>query len=106
MTKLLKNLSKRIYQHNVKGEIFQIMPGEKKEVPDDIANIWLKTKEIELVADMNEIEAKDKEISAKDKEIAELKKELKKAKGKKVSKEPVEEDGIEREPAKEEPIAE
>lgn len=99
MTKLLKNLSKRIYQHNVKGEIFQIMPGEKKEVPDDIANIWLKSKEIELVADMNEIEAKDKEI-------AELKKELKKAKGKKVSKEPVEEDGIEREPVKEEPITE
>lgn len=97
MTKLLKNLSKRIYQHNVKGEIFQIMPGEKKEVPDDIANIWLKSKEIELVADMNEIEAKDKEI-------AELKKELKKAKGKKATKEPVEEDG--KEPAKEEPIAE
>ena len=97
MTKLVKNLSKRIYQHNVNNEIIQILPGEQKEISDEIAKIWLKTKEIQLVADKTEMEAKDKEI-------AELKKELKKIKGKKVVKEPVIEDS--KEPAKEEPIIE
>ena len=90
MTKLVKNFSKRIYQHNVKGEIIQILPGEQKEISDEIASIWLKTKEIQLVADKTEMEAKDKEIEK-------LKKELKKAKGKKKAEEPAE---------KEEPIAE
>lgn len=63
MTKIVKNLSKRIYQHNVENRIVQIMPGEKAEIPDDIADIWLKTGEIELVADKNELEQKDREIA-------------------------------------------
>lgn len=68
MSKILFNNSKRTYQHNITTEygnvkFYTIGPKEKKEVPDNIAEIWLKSKEIELFKDNKELEEKDAEIA-------------------------------------------
>lgn len=72
---LVKNISKRKFMHaviNEKGEqeIITLNPEETKKIADDIANIWLKTKEVIKVDD-----------GSKDEEIKKLKEENEKLKG-------------------------
>ena len=57
------NVSQRVYQHTYHKELINLNPGERKEIPDEVADIWLKSKEIELVADKSDLEAKDREIA-------------------------------------------
>ena len=71
---IIKNISKRSYCHalvNEKGEteIFMLDAGETKEIPDNIAKVWLKTGEVVGVDD-----------GSKDKEIERLKAENEKLK--------------------------
>lgn len=73
MTKVLLNKSKRTYIHslinNNETNIFEIKAGEKKEVPDEIANIWLKSPEI---IDVSNDENLKGTISEQQKKIEEL----------------------------------
>lgn len=71
----IKNISKRKYLHYLgkdkegKNIFAVLLPKETKEIPDDVAQIWLKTGDIVKVDD-----------GSKDKEIARLKAENEKLK--------------------------
>lgn len=72
MKKLL-NLSKRVYMHSLMNKdgtskVFRLEPGKTQDIPDEIAQLWLRSSEVQVVAD-----------DEKDKEIERLKKELAKA---------------------------
>lgn len=71
----LFNTSKRTYMHIVKDEegkdvYITLEPRETKDIPDEIAEIWLKGGEVVKVADE---EAKDAEIAKLKAENEELK---------------------------------
>ena len=72
--KKLRNISKRDYFHILDGKVVRLRKGEEGEIPDLVADIWLRSPEIALVDD-----------GSKDKEIERLKKELEKAKNNNVS---------------------
>lgn len=71
----IKNISKRKYLHFLgkdkegKNIFAELLPKETKDIPDDVAKIWLKTGDIIKVDD-----------GSKDKEIARLKAENEKLK--------------------------
>ena len=48
---LVKNVSKRRYMHSFGDEIIILEPGATKEIPDVIANIWIKTNDVIVVDD-------------------------------------------------------
>lgn len=66
---LVKNVSKRRYIHALGDEYIMLNADESKEIPDEVAKIWIKMGEIVKVDD-----------GSKDKEIARLKAENKKLK--------------------------
>lgn len=72
--KKLRNISKRDYFHILDGKVVRLRKGEEGEIPDLVADIWLRSPEIALVDD-----------GSKDKEIERLKEELKKVKDPNVS---------------------
>lgn len=76
MKKVL-NVSKRIYTHQVvnnSGVItYSVKPNETADIPDDVADLWLRSHEIKLVGE---------EDRKKDAEIERLKKELEAEKAK------------------------
>lgn len=71
----IKNISKRKYLHFLgkdkegKNIFAELLPKETKDIPDDVAKIWLKTGDVVKVDD-----------GSKDKEIARLKAENEKLK--------------------------
>lgn len=82
------NKSKRMYVHSVLNERKQpvmliLKPGENLEVPDEIAEQWLRTGEVVKFADPGEVEALKAELEKlkkekeepKEKSLDELKKE-------------------------------
>lgn len=75
MKKVL-NTSKRTYMHTVieneNPVQYRVEPNQVVSVPDDVAELWLRSPEIQAV---------DNGSEEKDAEIARLKKELEKAKG-------------------------
>ena len=96
--KSLYNKSLRAYVHQQTDEngrivTYRLNPGATVSVPDNIADIWLKSNEIMEVG---------KEDKAKDDEIARLKAENEKlkAKAEKAEEEPKEEKKVEKAPAK------
>lgn len=66
---LVKNVSKRRYMHQFKDEIVILDAGATKNIPDVIANIWIKTNDVIVVDD-----------GSKDAEIERLKAENEKLK--------------------------
>jgi len=85
----VKNVSKRRYLHYLgkdkenKDMFAKLEPDETKEIPDDVAKIWLKTEEVVKVDD-----------GSKDKEIERLKAENEKLKAQAESKEVSEKDEL------------
>lgn len=84
----VQNKSKRCYVHSVlnerkQAEMLILRPGENKEVPDEVAEQWLKTGEVIKYADPVEVEALKAELAAlkaakedvKEKSLEDLKKE-------------------------------
>lgn len=84
----VQNKSKRCYVHSVlnekkQAEMLILRPGENKEIPDEVAEQWLKTGEVIKYADPVEEEALKAELAAlkaakenvKEKSLDELKKE-------------------------------
>lgn len=66
--KKLRNLSGRKYMHALSADkIVTLNAGETKDIEDEVADIWLKSKEIEFISD----DSKDKEIEALKKQLAE-----------------------------------
>ena len=86
---LVENKSKRMYVHSVLNEkklaeMLTLKPGEHKNIPDEIAEQWLKTGEVIKYADPVEVEAlkaelaalkAEKKVEPKEKSLDELKKE-------------------------------
>jgi biotin carboxylase len=66
---LVKNVSKRRYMHSFGDDIVILEAGATKEIPDVIANIWIKTNDVIVVDD-----------GSKDAEIERLKAENEKLK--------------------------
>jgi hypothetical protein len=66
---LVKNVSKRRYMHSFGDELIILEAGATKEIPDVIANIWIKTNDVIVVDD-----------GSKDAEIERLKAENEKLK--------------------------
>ena len=66
---LVKNVSKRRYMHSFKDEIVILDAGATKDIPDVIANIWIKTNDVIVVDDGS----KDAEIERLKAENAKLK---------------------------------
>lgn len=64
----LRNISKYVFQHNYKGEVITCKPKEEIEVCKEVAEVWLKTKQFEVVGDVI-IEKENEELKKK---IAEL----------------------------------
>lgn len=74
----LENVSKRCYQHSVLDEkkrvvILNLMPGENKEIPDEVAKQWLKGGEVRIYVSPEEAKAKEEELKE---ENLKLKREL------------------------------
>lgn len=81
----VQNISKRKYVHSVLTERRQanmliLNPGENKEIPDEVAEQWLKTGEVIKYADPVEVEQLKAELAAlkaekQEKTLDDLKKE-------------------------------
>lgn len=74
---LLENISKRTYQHsflnkNQRIEILELKPRCHKEIPDEVAKIWLEYGEVREYVDPAVVKAKEEVLKA---EIEALKKE-------------------------------
>lgn len=79
---LVENKSKRKYVHSIlnarrQAELLILNPGEHKEIPDEVAEAWIKTGEVIKYADPNEVEKLKKELAElKAEKQAEVKKSL------------------------------
>lgn len=70
----LENISKRCYQHSYLDEkrkivILNLMPGENKEIPDDVARQWLKSGEVRVFVDPEEAKAKEDALKAENEKL-------------------------------------
>lgn len=78
----LENISRRTYQHctmdkNMRPVILTLAPKENKEIPDEVAEKWLKTGEVREYIDPKAAKEKAAKIEA---ENAQLKEEIEKLK--------------------------
>lgn len=64
----LRNISKQKFQHSFNGELIEVAPQEVKDVPEEVAKLWLSTKAFETIGD-EKIEKENAELKAK---VAEL----------------------------------
>ena len=82
---LVENKSKRKYVHSIlddkrQAQMLILNPGEHKEIPDDVAEQWLKTGEVIKYADPQEVVKLREELASlkaekQEKSLDELKKE-------------------------------
>ena len=75
----LQNKSKRSYVHsyldeNYKLVLLQLKPNEVKEIPDDIAKVWLKSGEVVQFVEPQEIKNLENENAKLKEELEALKK--------------------------------
>lgn len=63
--KIILNKTTNTFQHSLNdaGSVISLTPNEKKEVPDEVADLWLRYEGVELISDLNLIAAKDAEIA-------------------------------------------
>lgn len=74
----IKNISKQRYCHskldeNYRLEILTVEPNETKEVPNNVAEIWLKTGDIVQYVEPKEVKQLENENEALKKELEQLK---------------------------------